>query len=101
MKEEGLRIRWTQPLFFVGSAHSMLKSPPLRAGSVFGSFWGSLWKPFETVSGPVSGSVWKPLRTQFAYFRIFKVKLRKPTMKIGGGPLLDFFAFGPPSVHVL
>ena len=53
------------------------------------------------VSGPVLGSVWKPLRTQFAYFCIFKVKLRKPAMKIGGSPLMDFFAFGPPSVHVL
>ena len=41
MREEGLRIRCPQPLFFVGSPHSMLKSPPSRAGSVFGPFGGS------------------------------------------------------------
>ena len=66
-----------------------------------GPFRSVLGVSLEAVSGPVPGSGWKPLPTQFAYFCILKVKLRKPAMKIGGSPLMDFFAVGPPSVHVL
>ena len=84
---------------FCGCAPQYAQKSPVPGWARFRSF---LEVPLEAVSGPVSGSVWKPLRTQFAYLCIFKViKLRKPVMKVGGGPLMDFLAFGPPSVHVL
>jgi len=43
-------------------------------------------------------SFWEQL---FASFYIFKVKVHKAAMKIGGGPWMDFLTFGPTSVHVL
>ena len=85
-------------LVFCGLATQYVQKSPISGWVRVRSFWGV---PLEAVSSPVSGSVWKPLRTQFAYFDIFKVKLRKPFMKIRGGPLMDFLAVGPPSVHVL
>ena len=43
-------------------------------------------------------SFWEQL---FASFYIFKVKVHKAAMKIGGGSWMDFLTFGPTSVHVL
>ena len=85
-------------LVFCGFASQYGQKSPVPGLVCLRSVFGV---PLEAVSDPVPGSVWKPLRTQFAYFCILKVKLRKTGMKIGGGPLMDFFAFGPPSVHVL
>ena len=98
MREDGLRNRCSQPLFFVGSPHSMLKSPPSRAGSVFGLFSGSRWKLFRVCFWGLFGRRLGPILYVFC---IFNGKVRKAAMKMGGGPLVFFLAFGPPSVHVL
>ena len=74
MREEGLRIRCSQPLFFVGSHHSMLKSPPSRAGPVFGPFG----RPERGRSGGCRGRLFEAAGGfNVAFSKILRSKFRK------------------------
>jgi hypothetical protein len=67
VREEGLRILCSQPLFFVGSPHSMLKSPLSPAGSVFGLFSGSRWKLLRVRFWGLFGRPFGPILHVFAF----------------------------------